>query len=152
MDDLWHPERRVEEKDGPRLVQQHVLEDHGREAGHVEDDVEPGEALALELLVIHLLLAELRSPADDEKAGLESETADEVPEGWQAQILHEFTITVDGKLEVNGEEEEIPDEVQANRDGRKTLSQGLTLSDLFNHAKHGEERQDYDHRGQEGIV
>ena len=109
--DLGHPERRIEEKDGPRFVKKHVLENDGCEARHVEDDVEPGETLALVLLVIHLLLGELRSPANDEKARLKSETANEVPEGWQTQILHEFTISVNRELEIDSKEKEVPDEV-----------------------------------------
>ena len=113
MDNLWQPDRGIEEQDGPGLVQQDALEDDGGEASDVEDYVEPGQPLAHELLVIHLLLVQLGAPADNEQAGLKSEAADEVPEGWQAQILHEFALSLDRELEVDGEKEEVPDQVQA---------------------------------------
>ena len=114
MHDLWDPQCRVEEQDCPRLVQQDVLKDNCGEAGHVEDYVEPGQNLALVLLVVRLLLVELRAPDQDKQTRFESETAQEVPKGRQSQVLHELALALNRELEVDGEEKEVPDQVHAN--------------------------------------
>ena len=44
------------------------------------------------------------------------EAADEVPESRQSQVLHELCLSLDRELEVDGEEEKVPDQVNGDRD------------------------------------
>jgi len=134
------------------LVEQHVLEHDCGEASYVEEYVEPGQALAEVLLVEHLPLVKLGTPHEDEETRLEGETADEEPEGWQTEVLHKLSLALDGELEVNGEEEKVPDEVDSDGNGRETLRQGMILSYLFNYAQHREEGQNNNHSGHERVV
>lgn len=53
---------------------------------------------------------------------------------------------------MDGEVEEVPDEVHCDRDWGHALRQGVVLRDLFNDAEHREEGQNDDHCGHEGVV
>lgn len=122
MDYLWDPERSVEDQYGPSLIQQNALEDNSCEADNVEDDVKDGQTLPQVLLVKHLSLVELSAPHQDKESWLKCEAADKIPEGWQSQVLHELTLALNRKLEVDGEENKVPDEVDPNGHWRYTWS------------------------------
>ena len=65
------------------------------------------------MLVVHLLLAQLSAPDQDEQSRLESETVDKVPKRGQAQILHELALALNRELKVDGKVEEVPEETHA---------------------------------------
>ena len=97
-----------------------------------------------------MLLGELGPPHKYEQPRFESETADEVPEGWKAQVLHEFAP--DAELEVNGEEKEVPNEIHSDSGEGQTLGERMVLCNLLDLAKHDEERNHNAHGCCEGIV
>ena len=115
MNNLRQPKRGVEKQNSPAVVKQSALEHHSQEAQHVEQYVEPSESAAKELLIEHQTLVQLRAPDQDEQARLESEAADEVPESRQSQVLHELSLALDRELEVDGEEEKVPHQVDGDR-------------------------------------
>ena len=86
------------------------------------------------MLVVHLLLAKLSAPDQDEQSRLKSETVDKVPKCWQAQILHELTLALNGKLKVDGKVEEVPEETHAEGYWRNTLRQRMSLGNLLYHS------------------
>ena len=152
VDYLGQPDGRVEKHDCPGAVDEHVLENDGGEDGHVKENVEPGEHLALELLVVQLLLGELGAPRQDEQPRLEREAVDEVPESGQGQVLHVFSVEVHRELEVNREEEKVPQETHAQRNGRKALCQRVVLRNLLDEVQGCEECQYNDHCHSEAVV
>ena len=90
---------------------------HYYNEGHqIKHDVEPSQSSPKVSLIEHLLLSQLGPPHEDEQSWLECETTDEVPEGRQTQVLHE--LSPEAELEVDGKEEEIPDQIHTDRGKR----------------------------------
>ena len=90
------------------------MEHNCREADNVEDDVKDSEAFSKVLFVKHLTLVELSAPYQDKEPRLECKATDKIPEGWQTQVLHELAFSLNRKLEIDSEENEVPNEVDSN--------------------------------------
>ena len=45
--------------------------------------------------------------------------------------MHDFLISLNSELEIDGEKEEVPDQVETNRDWRYTLCQRMVLIQFF---------------------
>ena len=83
---------------------------HYYNEGHqIKHDVEPSQSSSQISLVEHLLLGQLCPPRDDKQSGFKCEAADKIPEGWKPQILHKLAFPLNRKLEIYGEEDEVPD-------------------------------------------
>ena len=104
------------------------------------------------MLVVHLLLAQLSAPDQDEQSRLESETVDKVPKRGRAQILHELALALNRELKVDGKVEEVPEETHAEGYGRNTLRQCMILSHLLYDSQHREKRQYNDHGCHETVI
>ena len=122
MDYLRNPEWSIKEQYGPSLIQQDALEHNCSEADNVENDVKDGESLSKVLFVEHLPLVKLSAPYQDKEPWLKCKAADKIPEGWQPQVLHKLAFPLNWKLEIDGEEDEVPDEIDSDRHRRYAWS------------------------------
>ena len=55
---------------------------------------------------------------------------DELPESWKAQILHKLSLTLDGELKVNSEEEEDAGDERGQERLEKKEPSALSVKDL----------------------
>jgi len=66
--------------------------------------------------------------------------------------LHQFSVALNGELEMEGEEEKVPNYVHSNRDGRQALREGMVLGNLLYHTQNCEKGCDYHYGRHAGVV
>ena len=82
------------------------------EAYDIEEHIKACQLPSQVVFVEKLILGECRSPHEDKKPRLKSESENEVPECRKPQVLHKFTP--ERVMEMSGEVKEAPDDVNSH--------------------------------------